>query len=138
MVCVLHIFFLFYYLYIIPIIYQFYEGTLNKYLVIWNIWASRIIYFRLHKSKLWYFGHWQQREISWVNSGIVYQCGPCKIDKRGRGEVRSNGCGKLPGYLGRLWIHDTGVARVNTVTGGIYQKTTFLRYIRHGHRVAGW
>ena len=42
-------------IYFSPIIYQFYDETLNKYFVTWNIWASRVIYFRLNKSKLRFF-----------------------------------------------------------------------------------
>ena len=138
MVCVLHIYFLFYYLYIIPIIYQFYEGTLNKYLVIWNIWASRIIYFRLHKSNSWFLGNWYQWAISWGNVGRVSQCVPCQRDTRGRVEVSINSGGKVPIYSGRPWIHAAGNEMVKTVTSRNYHKTPFLRYIRGGHQVDGW
>ena len=110
----------------------------EKYLVTWNIWDSRIIYFRLHKSRLRCFGHWHKLEIYNGNFGIGYQCGPCKRDTRGIGEVSIHDGGKVPGYAGRPWSHAARGTRVNTVTIGNYHKKTFLRDIKRGHQVSGW
>ena len=99
-----------------PIIYQFSDGTPNKYLLNWNLWASRIIYFRLQKSKLGLFCHWHQWEISWVNVGRGSWCGPCQRNMKGIMEVSINGDGKVPGAAGKPWRHAVGGARVKTFT----------------------
>ena len=125
-------------LYISPIIYQFSDGTLNKYLITWNIWAPRIIYFRLHKSKLQCFGHWHHRAISWGNVGRGYQCVPFQINTRRRGEFIIHGSGKVPGAVGRTWSHAAGCASFKTTRGGKYHKIPFLRERRRGYQVDGW
>ena len=125
-------------IYISPIIYQFCDGTLNKYLATWNIWASTIIYFRLQKSKLWYFGHWHQREISWGNVGRGSQCGPCQSGTRGIGEVSSHVGEEVLGATRRNWSHSEGGARVKTSTSGNYHKTPFLRESIREHQLYGW
>ena len=58
-------------------------------------------------------------------------------ERRGRGEVRRHGGGKVPGYTGRPWNHDSGGAKVDTVTSGNCHKTPFLRGVRCGHQVDG-
>ena len=121
-------------LYTSLIIWKCSNVKLKKYLAIWNIQASRIIYFRLHKSKLKCFVHWHQQEISWGKFGRGSQCGDCQSNARGRGEVRSQGGGKVPGSVSRPWSHDAGHARVKTATSGKYHKTPFLREIRRGNQ----
>ena len=123
-------------IYISTIIYQFSDGTLNKYFLIWNIWASRVIYFRFTKSKLQYFGYWHQKAISWGNIGRGSQCGTCKIDMGGRGESRGHGCGKLPGSTGRPWSHYEGGVGLDTFTRENYHKIAFVRESRRVHQVA--
>ena len=126
------------FLYISPIIDQFFDGKLNKELVTWNIWASTTMYFRLHKSKLRCFGHWNQQGISWVKLERGSHYDPGQINTRGRGEVISHGGGKLPGSAVIPWIHDAGGARVNNGTRGNYHMKPFLSESRCGNQVAGW
>ena len=109
-----------------PIIYQFSDGALNKYLITLNIWSSRIIYLRLYKSKLLCFDPWHQWEISWGNVGRWFQCGPFQSDMRGRIEVSGNVSGKVPGASGRPWGHALCNSSIETVKIRNYHKTHFL------------
>ena len=88
-------------------------------------------------AKLRRFGNSHQREIYQGNVVRVSQCEPCQSDKMVRGEEVRHGGVKLLGDTVRSWRNFAWYTRVETVTSGKYNKTTFLRGIRCGHKVDG-